>query len=340
MIRLKGIIKKGKLVLSEPLMLDEGAEVDIIAYIERKGGESLDKKSTTIEIEKEDTGEFIEETMIDNKRVQKKVGNFRKIDKEDSLFFENDDITNDDDLNYDGNISYDDNIQSKIRKLLNKVELSSLISFMQGEHPQLLAIVVEMLDKEKSKTFIENLSPELQGELVYRIAKQQKVSSSVLNQIFNVINRKLSQTTKEIGNPSGGIDSAIDILNNVSRATEINVINYIDKINKELSEEIKRKLFVFEDIIILNDEYIREVITKIDINKLAIALKGVSETLKEKIFNNIDTENRKKQLSEQIKKLGPVRIKDVEKAQQDIIELIKRLEEDGHIVIVPRDIIE
>lgn len=306
MIRIRARIKNGKLVLSEPISLKEGTEIDIIAYVERDDGEKLDKQVSVIDIDSEN----INESNIIN--IQEIKNLKQRKSKE---------------------ISEEENIQSKIRKLLNEVELSALIALIQDEHPQLLAIIIGMLNKEKAQLFLENVDPDLQGELIYRIALQQKVSTTVLNQIYNVLNRKPSLSTKEIGTQSGGLDSAVEILNTLNKKTETNIINYIEKLNNKFCDKIKKKLFAFEDIIILSDKDITILLEHIELKKLAMALKGAEKELQKKIFKNVKNEKKAKKLSELIKNQDAVRLKDVELIQQEIINVIRKLEENEEITI-------
>ncbi len=328
MIRIKGTVKKGKLVLSEPIILREGSEVDIIAYVERTTGENLDKKTNILDLESENVSE-------ENGKIVSLGSRGGLINKDENHYEE--DIRRPSD---DNDSSIEDSIQSKLKRMVNSIDLTTLMSFLSEEHPQLIAIVVEMMDRDRAKTFLESVNQNLQGEIIYRIAKQQKVSSAVLNQIYDVVSRKLSQTGKEIVKQSGGMDTAIDLLNILNKNSEKNAIQYIDSMDKGFGNEMKKKLFVFEDLILLNDESIKHVAENADTNKLAMSMKGVSNELKERFFSNIKNNDKLNSLQEKIKKLGPVRIKDVEKAQEEIILLTRRLEEEGKVVIKMRDIIE
>jgi flagellar motor switch protein FliG len=328
MIRIKGTVKKGKLVLSEPIMLKEGSEVDIIAYVERTTGENLDKKTNILDLESENVS-------VENGKTVS-LGSRGKLSSTNDERYEDEDRRTTD----DSELSIEDSIQYKLKRMVNSIDLTTLMSFLNEEHPQLMAIVVEMMDKDRAKTFLESVNQDLQGEIIYRIAKQQKVSSAVLSQIYEVVSRKLSQTGKEIVKQSGGMDTAIDLINILNKNSEKNAIQYIDMVDKGFSNEMKKKLFVFEDMILLNDSSIKQIAENSDINKLAMSMKGVSNELKERFFTNIKETDKLKSLQEKIKKLGPVRIKDVEKAQEEIILLTRRLEDEGKVVIRTRDIIE
>jgi flagellar motor switch protein FliG len=328
MIRIKGTVKKGKLVLSEPINLKEGSELDIIAYVDRTTGENLDKKSNILDLESEHIAE-------EGGKVVS-LGSRGRITRTEEAGYQEDERGTVE----DNELSMEDSILSKIKSMLNSIDLSTLISFLNGEHPQLIAILVEMMDRDRAKTFLENIESDLQGEIIYRIGKQQKVSSAVLNQIYNVLNRKLAQTGKDTVSHSGGLDTAVEMIKVVGRNSERNAVKYIEQIDPGFSDEIKKKLFVFEDIILLSDESLKNLVEGVDIGKLAMSMKGVSKELKDKIFANIQDNNKLNTLQEKIKKLGPVRIKDVEKAQEEIILIIRKLEEEGKVVIKTRDIIE
>ncbi len=335
MIRIKGTIKNGKIVLSEPISLEEGADIDIIAYVERKSGKNLDKKTNTLEIDKNtDMPSDYDESS--SYKSDKKYSDEEKPESEAPK-----------DKQQQRNaiphrmssIGYNDeeDIQSQMKKLLNSVDLSSLLSLLYGEHPQLLAIIIEMLDKEKAKLFLESSPPELQGELIYRIAKQKKVASTVMNQIYNILSRKLSQSTRELGNQSGGLDTAIDLLNNISSGTEKNVMRYIDTVNSKFGQKLKKKLFVFGDIASLDDDAIKTIIDKADFNRLILSLRGAEKVLKDKFVNFIESRNKKDEFITQIEKQSPVRTKDIENARHYILTLIKDLEENSLLTIPTKE---
>jgi flagellar motor switch protein FliG len=336
MIRIKGTIKNGKIVLSEPISLEEGADIDIIAYVERKSGKNLDKKTNTLEIDKNtDTLSHYDESSSyksDKKYIDEEKMNSEALkDKQQQR-----DITTPHRMSSMRHNDEED-IQSKMKKLLNSVDLSSLLSLLYGEHPQLLAIIIEMLDKEKAKLFLETSPPELQGELIYRIAKQKKVASTVMNQIYNILSRKLSQSTRELGNQSGGLDTAIDLLNNISSGTEKNVMRYIDTVNSKFGQKLKKKLFVFGDIASLDDDAIKTIIDKADFNRLILSLRGAEKELKDKFVNSIESRDKKNELISQIEKQSPVRTKDIENARHYILTLIKDLEENSLLTIPTKE---
>lgn len=320
MIRIKAHIKNGKLILSEPINLEDDTEVDIIAYVERKDGKKFDKKTNSVQIEKSDENMS---TYNENKKYNT-TDDLKLKEKQTAVKPKN--------LSQSG----EEDIQLKMKNLLNSVDLSSLMSLMYGEHPQLTAIIMEMLDKEKAKLFLELSPPELQGELIYRIAKQKKVTSTVMNQIYNILSRKLSLSSRDSSNQSGGMDTAIELLSSISNGAEKNVMRYIDTINKKFGQKLKKKLFTFDHIVFLDNDSITSIIDRADFNKLIIALKGVEQKVKDKFINNIEKKEQKDEFIAQTQKQSPVRIKDVEKAQQDILALIKELEDEGLLNIPVR----
>ncbi len=328
MIRVKGTITKGKLMLSEPLPMKEGMEFDVIAYIDRTTGESFDKKAKIIDLDDDYNSNDKENTVSVGS-----TGRFIKYDDSDNsgkLGNNNTKIS----------ITDEESIQYKINKFIDSIDITTLISFLEEEHPQLIAIITEMMERDMAKLFLEKLPPKLQGEVIYRIARQQKVSSDVLKMIYEVLNKKLSHIGKEVGNPSGGMESAITLLNMINKNSEKNAIDYIDSINKEFGDEIKKKLLKFEDILSLNNESVSELINNMDIHQLALSMKGIDKDLREKVINRFKNENKRNELINEIKNLGPVHIALVEKAQEDIILMIRKMEDEGKLVIKTKDIIE
>lgn len=305
MIRAKGKIKKGKVVLTSPVNYKDGADVDLIIYINRDDGENLDKRATTFDIDVDNNIQFIKErskTSIDDSD--------EKSERETKTYDDK-----------------DESIQSRLEMLVNRVELSILITFLQNEHPQLTAIVIEMLDKSRAVSFMEALPAELQGELILRISKQKKVSSDVLSHIYDVISKKLSQSGKEIGNRSGGIDSAVEILSRMNNIAGGKLLKHLEDFNKGLSEELRKKMLSFEDIEKLSCKSIAFITGEVDANKLAIALKDSPRSLQEKIISNIDDREKKKKLKDVLNKLESVRTKDIEIARNEVLEVIRNIDD-------------
>ncbi|MCK8826317.1 flagellar motor switch protein FliG [Natroniella acetigena] len=216
---------------------------------------------------------------------------------------------------------------------LRKTDPSQILNFIQNEHPQTIALILAYLDSEQSASIISALPPAKQAEVAKRIAKMERISPDVIKEVERVLEQKLSSLMTNEYSTAGGIDSIVDILNLADRSTEKTILDDLDKENPELAEDIRQKMFVFEDIILLTDRAIQLILRQIDTdNDLPLALKTASEEVADKIYNNL-SKRASQMLREDIEHLGPVRISDVEEAQQNIVNEIRRLEEEGEIVI-------
>lgn len=215
---------------------------------------------------------------------------------------------------------------------LRKTDPAQILNFIQNEHPQTIALVLSYLDPEQSATIMASLEPEKQVEVAKRIAVMERISPEVIKEVESVLEQKLSSLMSSEYTAAGGIDSIVDILNLADRATEKTILDDLSDEDPELAEKIKNQLFVFEDITLLTDKDIQVLLRRVESDDLALALKTASDEVSEKIFSN--QSNRAEQmLKEDIEYLGPVRISDVEEAQQEVVNIIRRLEEEGEIVI-------
>lgn len=207
-----------------------------------------------------------------------------------------------------------------------------LLNFIQNEHPQTIALILAYLDPQKAALILSALPHNIQADVVKRIARMDRVSPDVLREVERVLERKLSTLSSEDYASAGGIDAVVEVLNNVDRGTEKGIIEALEEEEPELAEEIKKRMFVFEDIVLLDDKAIQKVLREIDNQDLAKALKGVDPEVQEKIFKNM-SKRAATMLREDMEFMGPVRLKDVEEAQQKIVNVIRRLEEEGEIVV-------
>lgn len=209
---------------------------------------------------------------------------------------------------------------------------SQLLNFIQNEHPQTIALILSYLDAPKSAMILGSLSHQIQADVARRIAKMDRTSPEVLREVERVLERKLSTLSNEDYTMAGGIDVVVEVLNNVDRSTEKSIIEALEEEDPELAEEIKKKMFVFEDIVLLDDKAIQKVLRELDNQDLAKALKAVDTEVQEKIFRNM-SKRAAALLREDMEFMGPIRLKDVEDAQQKIVNIIRKLEEDGEIVV-------
>lgn len=215
---------------------------------------------------------------------------------------------------------------------MRKADASQVFSFIQGEHPQTIALVIAHLQPEQGAMILSSLTPELQVEVAKRIAVMDRTSPEVIKEVERVLERKLSTIMGQDYAAAGGVKSLVEVLNRVDRSTERSILDNLEEQNPELAEEVKRLMFVFEDIIGLDDRSVQQVLRDVDMKDLALALKGASEEVKSKIFKNM-SQRAAQILQEDMEFMGPVRLRNVEEAQQRIVNSIRRLEEAGEIVV-------
>jgi flagellar motor switch protein FliG len=216
--------------------------------------------------------------------------------------------------------------------IVRKADAHQLLNVMANEHPQTIALIMCYMQPDKAAQIMSELPLDLQSEVSYRIATMSSISPMVVKEIEKVLNGKLSSVIRTDSAVIGGIDSLVDILNQVDRTTEKNITEGLEREDAELAEKIKESMFVFEDIITLDDVAIQRILREIDIKDLSLALKGCSEEVANIIFKN-QSKRAAASLKEDMEFLGPVRLMDVEKAQQKIVGILRRLDEAGEIVL-------
>ena len=213
-----------------------------------------------------------------------------------------------------------------------KTDPGQLLNFIQNEHPQTIALIMSYLQADQSGAILSSLPPDRQVDVAKRIATMDRTSPDVLKDVERILERKLSSMVTQDFTAAGGVDSIVEILNRVDRATERTIMENLEVQNPELAEEIKRRMFVFEDIVLLDDRSLQLVLREIESKDLALALKASSNEVAGKIYKNM-SKRAADMLREEIEYMGPVRIRDVEEAQQRIVNVIRRLEESGEIVV-------
>lgn len=224
------------------------------------------------------------------------------------------------------------NLQIKPFDFVRKTEPSQILNFIQGEHPQTIALIMSYLDPQQAAAILSALPSELQSDVARRIAIMDRTSPEIIREVENILERKISTMGTQDYTSVGGLKSIVGILNKVDRQTEKTIMETLEVQDPELSEEIKKLMFVFEDIIKMDDRSIQLVLREVDSKDLAVALKGASEDVSSKIKKNM-SKRAAQMLEEEITFLGPVRLRDVEEAQQRIVTIIRRLEESGEIII-------
>lgn len=216
--------------------------------------------------------------------------------------------------------------------IARKADATQLLNIISNEHPQTIALVLCYLQPDKAGQIMSDLPDDIQSEVALRIATMSNTSPAVVKEIEKVLDTKLSSVVKSDMTVLGGVQTLVDILNQVDRTTEKNITEGLEKENAELAEKVKESMFVFEDIITLDDVSIQRVLREVETKELALALKGCSEEVANAIYRN-QSKRAAASLKEDMEFLGPVRLLDVEKAQQKIVAIIRRLDEAGEIVI-------
>lgn len=215
---------------------------------------------------------------------------------------------------------------------VRKAEASQLLNFIQNEHPQTLALILSYLSASQAATILAALPQDKQADVAQRIATMDSTSPEVIKEVELVLERKLSSMVTQDYASTGGIQSIVDILLAVDRGTEKFIMETLEIQNAELADEIRKRMFVFEDIMNLDSVSIQRFIREIENSDLAIALKGSTEEVREIIFANM-SKRMAEMLREDMEFMGPVRLRDVEEAQQKIVNVIRKLEEAGEIII-------
>ncbi|MFU0801124.1 MAG: flagellar motor switch protein FliG [Xylanivirga thermophila] len=213
-----------------------------------------------------------------------------------------------------------------------KADPSQLLNFIQDEHPQTIALILAYLSPQQSAAILSALPPEKQSDVASRIALMDRTSPDVVKDVERVLEKNLSSMVTSDFTTAGGVQSVVDILLSVDRGTEKHIMETLEIKNSELAEEIKKRMFVFEDIVTLDNRSIQRFLREVDNNDLALALKGSSSDVSKVIFSNM-SKRLQEMIKEDIEFMGPVRLRDVEEAQQRIVNIIRRLEDAGEIVI-------
>jgi flagellar motor switch protein FliG len=216
--------------------------------------------------------------------------------------------------------------------LVRRSDPKQLFSFIQGEHPQTVALIMTHLPPDKAATLLSSLPQEMQAEVTKRIALMGRTSPEVLKEIEKVLENKISNLAPTDYTSSGGIQTVVDMLNRADPGTLKIVMDVLEMDDPDLAEQIKRQMFVFEDIILLDDRGVQLVLREVESKDLALALKGTNEEVTNKILGNMSS-RASSMLKEDMQFMGPVRLREVEEAQQKIVKVIRKLEEAGVIVI-------
>ncbi|ADU30759.1 flagellar motor switch protein FliG [Evansella cellulosilytica] len=213
-----------------------------------------------------------------------------------------------------------------------KADPAQILNFIQNEHPQTIALILSYLDSEQAGQILSALPQEVQANVAKRIAVMDSTSPEIVSEVESILERKLSTTVTQDYTQAGGIEAVVEVLNSVDRSTERTILDALEIQDPELAEEIKKRMFVFEDIVTLDNRSIQRVIRDVENEDLQLALKVSSDEVKEVVFNNM-SQRMVETFKEEMEFMGPVRLRDVEEAQTRIVAVIRRLEETGEIVI-------
>ena len=218
-------------------------------------------------------------------------------------------------------------------QFLHRADPRQLLSFLQDEHPQTIALVLAHMTAEQASIVLSGLSPALQADVAHRIAKMDRTSPDAIRQVEQVLQRKLSSVLQPTEMSAvGGLDPLVEIINRADRATERLILEGLEGRDPELAEEVRSKMFMFEDITGLDDRAIQLVVREVETSDLATALKGVADGVRDKIMRNL-SQRAAENLADEIELLGPVRLRTVEEAQAKVVHAIRSLEEAGSIVV-------
>lgn len=223
-------------------------------------------------------------------------------------------------------------LQVRPFEFIRKTDISQLLNFIQEEHPQTIALILAYLPVHQAAQIISSLPNEKQADVAKRIAEMDRTSPDVIQEVERVLEKKLENLANQDYTIVGGVDSIVDILNSVDRSTNKRIMDELEVENLELAEEIKKKMFLFEDIVKLDDKAIQRVLREIDNNSIALALKGVKQEVQDAILRNLSS-RLADMIKEDMEFMGPVKIKDVEEVQQQVVDKVRELEERGEIVI-------
>ncbi|MBP8613400.1 MAG: flagellar motor switch protein FliG [Firmicutes bacterium] len=216
---------------------------------------------------------------------------------------------------------------------VRKADPAQILNFLENESPQTIALILSYLHPSQSAEIMSSLEPDLQVEVARRISIMDRTTPDIVKEIERVLERKILSMAGQDYTQAGGISAVVEILNNVDRQTEKTILSALEMEAPDLAEEIKRRMFLFEDIVYLDDRSVQRFLRDVDLGRdLPLALKTASEEVKNKIYRNLSS-RAAETLKESIDYLGPVRMRDVEEAQQRIVSVIRRLEEQGEIII-------
>lgn len=222
-------------------------------------------------------------------------------------------------------------LQVRPFEFVRKADPAQLLNYLQGEHPQTIALILSFMPAEQGAAIVSSLPAELQIDIAKRIASMERTSPETIREIEKVLEKKLSTLVGQDYTAIDGMETVVQILTRVDRGTERTILESLEVQTPELAEEIKKRMFTFDDIVLLDTRAVQRVLREVDNKDLALALKVANEDVKSLIFDSV-SKRFAEMLEEDMEFMGPVRLRDVEEAQQKIVGIIRRLEESNEIV--------
>ena len=227
------------------------------------------------------------------------------------------------------------NIEMRPFYFLQKAEAGNLLTFIQDEHPQTISLILAHLNPSQASDVMSGLPPKKQIEVVKRIAKMERTSPEAVRLVEKGLEQRLSSIVSQEFEQTGGVEKVAEILNLADRSTEKGILENLEEEDPDLVEQIRKLMFVFEDVLLVNDKGIQAVLKEVDNEELSLALKNASEELRSKVFKNM-SERAASLIKEEMEYMGPVRVSEVEAAQSRIVDVVRRLEESGEVIITGR----
>jgi flagellar motor switch protein FliG len=316
-------IRKAAILL---LTMDEELSKEIIKELEEEEIEAIGKEITQLKLIPDATVTHVREEFMRklNKRNSQVVGGEHKFKALIKKSFSNEQAE-----------AFLESMESKKGlpgEFLRKCDPRALANVLKGEHPQTVALVLSVLGTKKAGDAVVALPEKVQGDVIVRMAFLEKVDTKVIEEIENVLREQMESIGIVEGRQLGGVEVVAGILNQMDRTAESELLGQIEESNPDLAERIRQLMFTFEDLVQVDDKSIQVLLKEISSDDVSLALKGASDTMKEKIFANM-SERAAAMLKEDLEAMGPVRLSDVEKSQVKIAMIAKKLESEGKIVL-------
>ncbi len=226
-------------------------------------------------------------------------------------------------------------IQQTPFHFLKQADTESLLTFIMDEHPQTISLIMAHLHPKQASEILSGLTPKKQLEVVKRISRMEQTTPEAIREVEKGLEARLSSIVNQDLERAGGVENIAEILNLVDRTTEKGILENLEEEDPDLVEQIRKLMFVFEDLILVNDKGIQAVLKEVEHDELALALKTASEELQNKIFKNM-SERASSLIKENMEFMGPTRLSDVEQSQQRIVDIVRRLEEAGEVIVAGR----